>query len=321
MIYVFMALYAEAKPLIEKLELKKINSRFKFTQYESPEICLTITGVGSIAASTAVGAVCASRDIDAADILVNIGSCAGSASSLHGIYLIHKITDEVTGRTYYPDMLYKHTFDEVEIITIPSVKTREKVAIVSNPSIRNTEKMQTISNPSVRMKGKMEVATASLVRDEEKQELISAPLYDMEAAAIYQAGSYFVGPHQMRFLKVVSDEGNGATVTPDMLTECMHMHVDEMAELLDTLQAITKEWQEQKLVFSEEETGLVVKLCDDLHCSAVMKASVEQLCRYWKLSGIDYEAYISQMYAQGLLPCKDKREGKRRIDAFRKELL
>lgn len=281
MIYVFMALYAEAKPLIEKLELKKINSRFKFTQYESPEICLTITGVGSIAASTAVGAVCASRDIDAADILVNIGSCAGSASSLHGIYLIHKITDEVTGRTYYPDMLYKHTFDEVEIITIPSVKTREKVEIVSNSRL----------------------------------------LYDMEAAAVYQAGSYFVGPHQMQFLKVVSDEGNGEAVTPDMLTECMHMHVDAMAELLDTLQAITKEWQEQKLVFSENETGLVAQLCEDLHCSAVMKASVEQLCRYWKLSGMDYEAYISQMYAQGLLPCKDKREGKRRIDAFRKELL
>ena len=39
------------------------------------------------------------------------------------------------------------------------------------------------------------------------------------------------------------------------------------------------------------------------------------------LTGIDYEAYISQMYAQGLLPCKDKREGKRRIEAFRKELL
>ena len=281
MIYVFMALYVEAKPLIEKLDLKKINSRFKFTQYASPEICLTITGVGSIAASTAVGAVCASRDIDAADILVNIGSCAGSASSLHGIYLIHKITDEVTGRTYYPDMLYKHTFDEVEIITIPSVKTREKVESVSNSRL----------------------------------------LYDMEAAAIYQAGSYFVGPHQMQFLKVVSDEGNGAAVTPDMLTECMNMYVDEMAELLDTLQAITKEWQEQKFVFSEEETGMVAQLCEDLHCSAVMKASVEQLCRYWKLSGIDYVSYISDMYAQGLLPCKDKREGKRRIDAFRKELL
>ena len=281
MIYVFMALYAEAKPLIEKLDLKKINSRFKFIQYESPEICLTITGVGSIAASTAVGAVCASRDIGETDILVNIGSCAGSASSLHGIYLIHKITDEVTGRTYYPDMLYKHTFDEVEIITIPSVKTREKVESVSNSRL----------------------------------------LYDMEAAAIYQAGSYFVGPHQMQFLKVVSDEGNGAAVTPDMLTECMNMYVDEMAELLDTLQAITKEWQEQKFVFSEEETGMVAQLCEDLHCSAVMKASVEQLCRYWKLSGIDYVSYISDMYAQGLLPCKDKREGKRRMDEFRKELL
>ena len=287
MIYIFMALYVEAKPLIEKLDLKKINSRFKFTQYASPEICLTITGVGSIAASTAVGAVCASRDIGEMDILVNIGSCAGSASSLHGIYLIHKITDAVTGRTYYPDMLYRHMFKEAEIVTIPSVKTKEKSKTVSSPTL----------------------------------ELASAPLYDMEAAAIYQAGSYFVGPHQMQFLKVVSDEGNGAAVTPDMLMECMRMHVDAMISFFDTLQAITKERKEQELVFSETETGWLVQLCEDLHCSAVMQASVEQLCRYWKLSGIDYVSHISEMYAQGVLPCKDKREGKRLIDVFRKELL
>lgn len=287
MIYIFMALYAEAKPLIEKLDLKKINSRFKFTQYASPEICLTITGVGSIAASTAVGAVCASRDIGETDILVNIGSCAGSASSLHGIYLIHKITDAVTGRTYYPDMLYKHMFKEAEIVTIPSVKTKEKSKPVSSPTL----------------------------------ELASALLCDMEAAAIYQAGSYFLGPHQMQFLKVVSDEGNGEAVTPDMLMECMRMHVDAMISFFDTLQAITKERKEQELVFSEMETGWLVQLCEDLHCSAVMQASVEQLCRYWKLSGIDYVSHISEMYAQGVLPCKDKREGKRLIDVFRKELL
>ena len=287
MIYVFMALYAEAKPLIEKLDLKKINSRFKFIQYESPEICLTITGVGSIAASTAVGAVCASRDIGETDILVNIGSCAGSASSLHGIYLIHKITDAVTGRTYYPDMLYRHMFKEAEIVTIPSVKTKEKSKTVSSPTL----------------------------------ELASAPLYDMEAAAIYQAGSYFVGPHQMQFLKVVSDEGNGAAVTPERLTECMSLHVGDIVTFLDTLQEVTREQKEQSLVFSEKEQKWVEKLCADMHCSAVMKASVEQLCRYWKLSGIDYVSYISDMYAQGMLPCKDKREGKRQIDAFKKELL
>ena len=287
MIYIFMALYAEAKPLIEKLDLKKINSRFKFTQYASPEICLTITGVGGIAASTAVGAVCASRDIEETDVLVNIGSCAGSASSLHGIYLIHKITDSVTGRTYYPDMLYRHRFKEAEIVTIPSVKTKEKSKTVSSPTL----------------------------------ELASAPLYDMEAAAIYQAGSYFVGPHQMQFLKVVSDEGSGEAVTPDRLTECMRLHVGDIVTFLDTLQEVTGEQKEQNLVFSEKEQKWVEKLCADMHCSAVMKASVEQLCRYWKLSGIDYVSHISEMYAQGLLPCKDKREGKRRIDAFRKELL
>ena len=32
-------------------------------------------------------------------------------------------------------------------------------------------------------------------------------LVDMEAAAIYQAGNYYYAPHQMLFLKVVTDHG------------------------------------------------------------------------------------------------------------------
>ena len=35
----------------------------------------------------------------------------------------------------------------------------------------------------------------------------AADLYDMEAAAIYQAASMFLGPHQMNFLRIVTDDG------------------------------------------------------------------------------------------------------------------
>lgn len=47
-----------------------------------------------------------------------------------------------------------------------------------------------------------------------------ARLYDMEAAAVYQAGAYYFGPHQMTFLKVVTDHGvagNGKTGQPEQI--------------------------------------------------------------------------------------------------------
>ena len=44
-------------------------------------------------------------------------------------------------------------------------------------------------------------------------------LHDMEGAAIYQAGSYWLGPHQMSFIKVISDHGtdqiSAGIVQPD----------------------------------------------------------------------------------------------------------
>lgn len=276
MIHIFMALYAEARPMIERLELKKINSGFKFTQYASDELCLTITGAGGIAASTAVGAVCASRELCETDFVVNIGTCAGSRERIGSLYMIHKLTDAVTGRTFYPDILYRHGMAEAELVTVP------------------------------------------LAKSDQTQ---SEDLFDMEGAAVYQAASYFVGPHQLQFLKVVSDEGDGKWITPAYLTDCVEKHMDEITELLNCLKEISNDRRAHSQVFSGEEKLWLQKLYDDLHCSTVMQASLEQLCRYWKLSGTDYKAHISRRYEQGVIPCKDKRKGKRLIDEFRKELL
>ena len=119
MIILAMAIYCEAKPLIEKYRLKKDESYMPFTVFanEEKEILLIITGTGNAAAASSVAGVCAKLDLKAdKNFLVNIGTCA-SASASDEIYICSKITDESSERTFYPDMIYKNPFKEAEIIT------------------------------------------------------------------------------------------------------------------------------------------------------------------------------------------------------------
>ena len=120
MIILAMAIYCEAKPLIEKYRLKKKMSHIcLFTVFanEEKEILLIITGTGNAAAASSVAGVCAKLDLKAdKNFLVNIGTCASALAS-DEIYICSKITDESSERTFYPDMIYKNPFKEAEIIT------------------------------------------------------------------------------------------------------------------------------------------------------------------------------------------------------------
>lgn len=330
MIYVFIAMYAEAKPLIERLKLKKINSVCKFAQYRSEkeadvDICLTITGCGSVAASTAVGAVCACGELCAEDVIINIGTAAGALEQQGNLFLIHKITEQVTERTFYPDILFGYNFEEAEVLTMPTVVKNVKALNGKDEK----EDIGSVINLGI---GEYPI------------------LYDMEAAGIYQAANYFVGPHQMHFLKIVSDagvekkedrndiggigeranrRGNSEFVGTGMdrritfedIGACMEQHVDQVVAYIRLLSEGSCQEQEKRSVFSGEELLLVEKLCEDLRCSATMGAELRQLCRYWKLAGVDYVGRITKAYEEGELPCKDKRRGKGLLDEWKRELL
>ena len=133
MIYVMMALYQEAHGLIRELELKKNTAYAPFEVFdnESAGIRLVVTGVGEIAAAAATAAVCARDGADAADFLINIGCCAAGcckpadrdmdsgygaahAAQTGDLYVCHKITEQATGKTFYPDILYRHPWKERE---------------------------------------------------------------------------------------------------------------------------------------------------------------------------------------------------------------
>ena len=125
MIYIFSAFYAEAKNIIDHYGLKKEKSpeMVRFDVFANESIRLVITGVGEINAAAAVSNIGGAYGISPDDEILNVGCGAGFSSDicLGSIFLGNKLTEQMTGRTFYPDMLMKANFRECEIVTVARV--------------------------------------------------------------------------------------------------------------------------------------------------------------------------------------------------------
>lgn len=304
MIYVVTALYQEAHGFIRELELKKNTAYAPFEVFdnESAGIRLVVTGVGEIAAAAATAAVCARDGADASDFLINIGCCASAnagadsgcetvdsgmdsgsrtvnAAQIGDLYLCHKITEQATGKTFYPDILYRHPWKERELVT-------------------GMQPLQRAAAQGV--------------------------LYDMEAAAVYQAGIRFFSPDRMIFLKVVSDSGVAGQerMTAETLAGLLEQHVKAVAGFLANLwKAADEEEALRSGGILQEDEAVLEQLFAALHCSQTMRASARQYITYAALTGYDWKVELKEWYARGLLPCKDRREGKVRLEELKQVLL
>ena len=334
MIHIFTALYPEAKPLIQALSLKKRATQTHYQQFLSEEgdLSLTITGVGPMQAAAVTASVLTDYDAGASDQLLSLGTAARLTQCEHSqrnedpraqaespvtaeaarkdisderaertasMYHIHRITDAATKRDFYPDMLLNTGLPEASLITGAKLYTKQESGY-------------------------------------------AADLYDMEAAAIYQAASMFLGPHQMNFLRIVTDDGltqeemetgmtmrtvtNAASGTESKpavgteasaprslaahVTDCVEQQVDTIVAVVDKLRALMAAEAAGHQVLTENEQQLVDKLIADAHFSKVMADECVQLIRYAALSELDWQQPIAALYAEGLVPTRDKRAGK-----------
>ena len=282
MVYVFCAFYGECSGLIKHYNLKKRQTdkyyRFDVFENENQPVRIILTGQGSVMAAAAVSGAASFFGIKAEDAIINVGTCAGDYEPGQ-VFICNKITEEATGRTFYPDMILRSSLPERELVTAPVV-IRKSIHEYANKDSHNMV------------------------------------LYDMEAAAIYQAANLYVGPHRMGFIKVVSDNGDIEGLTPDFIKGLMAEAVDEIASYVDMFVADTHD-----MCRAEESTQFTNQLCKDLHCSKVMENQVRQLIKYLSLEGTDYMTYINKLYDEGRLPAHDKKNGKVCLDEIKRELL
>lgn len=317
MIYIFTALYPEARPLIQHFNLRKdtANTCFQVFRNEDYGICLSITGIGGIASVVAVANICTKYGVKERDFLINVGTCAklnaGSCVGMKAndcmIFLCNKITEQTTGKTFYPDILYRHSFCETGVVT--GAKLLKKGTSKEGDSWDGKEEIR------------VDTGGTEAKYEEIGSETENHMLYDMEAAAIYQAGAYFFAPHQMSFLKMVSDAGDADAVSAHVVEQLVSAHMEEIADYIRRLCNIAETEQQQEVPLSKQAMAWIEKLTADLHCSKVMQDSLRQHIRYLELAGIPYEDILCKMYAEEQLPCKDKREGKVRFDELKRKLL
>lgn len=274
MIYIFSAFYAEAKNIIDHYGLKKEKSpeMVRFDVFANESIRLVITGVGEINAAAAVSNIGGAYGISPDDEILNVGCGAGFSSDicLGSIFLGNKLTEQMTGRTFYPDMLMKANFRECEIVTVARVLNEGCDSVV----------------------------------------------YDMEAAAVYQAAAFFVGPHRMHFIKLVSDAGD--RIDQSKITELFALQEDKICGYIDRLLSACADKAQMD---DTQSSWNMDRLICDMRCSKVMGDQLAQLIKYCRLSGIDYKAVLDEYYTNGLLPCESKREGKKCLFELKQRLL
>ena len=204
MFFFVCALYAEARPLIYALSLRKDAFSCPYETYfaEDSSCVLTLSGMGPVAASGATSYLLTRFGFRSdRDFLINFGSCAGTGEGLH---IVNKITDSLTGRDYYPDMIYDLSSCGLPVSSEKALTTVSRV-------------VSTLEDPD--------------------------SLYEMEASGIFQAAYRFLPPHRMLFLKYVSDSGveDPGSITGELLTQRAEQHIPTVLAVLERLKGACEE--------------------------------------------------------------------------------
>ncbi|MBU5442343.1 hypothetical protein [Paenibacillus sp. MSJ-34] len=178
MIYIAVALYCEAKPIIEYYQLKKLYAEHPWQQFAAGDIRLIVTGTGPMQAAIGVASLLSRVNRNKRDLLINVGIAGTAAMRLQvgRAVLCHKIVSRDTSHVYYPDVLIRHRFDEGVL--------------------------ETFSRP----------VTAA------DRQFVQGELVDMEAAGCLEAAKMFLAPHQTAVVKIVSDALESSVLSPERVS-------------------------------------------------------------------------------------------------------
>jgi len=116
LIYLIIALMAEAKPIIKHLHLTK-NSDKPFKIFSSSKYQLIISGIGKEKATVATSHLLTLTPPSENDFLFNIGICgAPKEFEIGEVIMINQISTST--KDFYPDMLLRHNYRESAILTV-----------------------------------------------------------------------------------------------------------------------------------------------------------------------------------------------------------
>lgn len=266
MLEIVCAIYPEAVPFIQNLDLKKepcIRGCDSFVN-EEVKIRLTLTGVGKVKAASVVSLLLNQSEDP---YLLSFGSAFGYEE---GLFLAHKITDIDTQRSFYPDMILSTDIEEKTFLSGSRILYAENdVTMVKNN------------------------------------------IYDMESSAIFEAASRFIGPHQMSFVRFVSDHDAKSVKAKDIEKKA-EFYYPHVKRLIEEILAFQKQKER-----TEKEDDLIDIFSLKIHATHTMKEEIRQIVRYAKASGIDYQKIMLECTKAEI---SNKEEGKKVLNIVKRRI-
>ena len=121
-IFIYTALPCEAKAFIEHYKLKKDLEVHAFAVYVNNDICLAVTGLGKSAIAAAVAYTQARYTSTEHPVLVNIGIAGHQHYPLGELFLIDKISDVDSQKSYYPALITKAPCRRASLQTVSKLQ-------------------------------------------------------------------------------------------------------------------------------------------------------------------------------------------------------
>jgi hypothetical protein len=123
MIHIVTALHAEARPLIDRFDLRARQGTLPFPVFEGEATILVVCGVGKVQAAAAAGWVGGAATSPGTTTWLNVGVC-GHASLPPGTSRVaHRIEDATSGRRWYPPQITKPPCTSASLRTVDRQET------------------------------------------------------------------------------------------------------------------------------------------------------------------------------------------------------
>jgi len=122
MLHIITALPCEAKPLIRHYRLNGRQAENGFRIYENNRIRLIIAGIGKCAAAAAC-AYLQGAEPQGKHAWLNLGIAGHGDLNIGDAVMAHKVTDAVTGTSWYPAMPFKHPCPTIALVSVDQPQT------------------------------------------------------------------------------------------------------------------------------------------------------------------------------------------------------
>ncbi len=270
MITYIVAMFDEAKPLIDKYRMKKVSSETFYQFFTGDGAELVLTGIGYTNVIRVLSRHFSIHTPKKSDIAVNFGISGSTIpDSVGNLYYVNSIYDNIFNKYFYPDMLFKNNFLKAQCTT-----------------------------------------HIDICRSEDELKIKSELVDEEASAVYESLISYFSPDRLFFFKVVSDIIGNDTDFKSLDAVGLIGSHLNEVSDFADIVHEFYDEYYSDSDVLSDSDYSLVSEISDKLRLTESMKQNLLTHLRYRKLNGCEFGDIIDEYLKRDFTEYKSKSEFK-----------